>query len=99
MCLLLRFVFRKYVEHLFWGVFGMISSFLIIEKSALHCRVSYVTFAINPAVSVSLLHEIMGFVFRRGTHLYMLFFPSVRRASYLRNRTLWDHNFWYTCVK
>ena len=25
--------------------------------------------------------------------------PSVRRAPYLRNRRLSDHNFWYTCVR
>ena len=27
------------------------------------------------------------------------FYPSVRCAPYLRNRTLSGHNFWYTCVK
>ena len=38
-------------------------------------------------------------VFRWGTHLYMSHFPSVRHASYIRNRTSSNHNFWYTCVK
>ena len=42
-------------------------------------------------------------LFMWGTHLYMSLFPSVhlsdRRASYLRNYTSSDHNFWYTYVK
>ena len=38
-------------------------------------------------------------VFSWGTHLYMSLLPSVRRAPYLRNHTLSDHSFWYTCVK
>ena len=42
-------------------------------------------------------------IFRWGTHLYMSLYPSVRpsarRAPYLRNRTSYDHNFWYTYVK
>ena len=33
------------------------------------------------------------------TSIYHFFRPSVRRAPYLRNRTLSDHNFWYTYVK
>ena len=41
-------------------------------------------------------------IFRWGTHLYMSLYPSVRpsvrRAPYLRNRTSYDHNFWYTYV-
>ena len=38
-------------------------------------------------------------IFRWGTHLYLLLFPSVRCASYIRNRTSSNHGFWYTCVK
>ena len=42
-------------------------------------------------------------IFRWGTHLCMSVFPpvhsSVHHASYLRNCTSCDHNFWYTCVK
>ena len=38
-------------------------------------------------------------IFRRGTHLYMSLFPSVRRAAYLRNRTSSDHSFWHKYVK
>ena len=52
-------------------------------------------------------HKFENTFFRWGTHLYMSLFPSVCpsvclsvcRAAYFRNRTLSDHNFWYTYVK
>ena len=44
------------------------------------------------------------FTFKWNTHLYVSLFLSVccsahPSAPYLRNRTLCDHNFFYTCVK
>ena len=51
----------------------------------------------------NVLGSLVIFIIRWGTHLYMSHFPSVCpfvcRVPYLRNRTLSDHNFWYTYIK
>ena len=88
-----------------------------LNANLLFCKLCFIMIVEKKSSHKKLAHKKAGTwylhlpIFRWGTHLYMLLFPSVCpsvrpyvcppicRTPYLRNRTLSNHNFWCTCIK